>query len=246
MITAVIITKNEERNIERCLRSLEGVVEEVVVLDSHSTDGTAEICARYGVRFIRQDWLGYAATKNLGNALASEPYVLSMDADEALSPELRASILGVKERLKGVYSFNRLAFYGGKAIWHGGWYPDVKVRLFPKGGARWEGAYVHEELVVAKGEVRTWLAGDLLHYSYDGVDDHLARARRYAGLAAAAMRDRGKLGLALKAVSSPVWRFVQMYLLKGGVLDGKAGWNIARITAQEVWWKYAWALKRKY
>lgn len=244
MVSAVIITKNEARNIGRCLASLVGVADEVIVLDSHSTDSTQGICLAHGARFIPQDWLGYAATKNLGNNLCSHPYILSMDADEALSPQLKESILALGGKLQGAYQFNRLAFYCGTPVRHGGWYPDRKVRLFPKDAAAWQGDFVHEELVLAPGMKTTWLEGDLLHYTYYSVEEHWARARKYAGLAADAMVGRGKMGLLLKACLSPGWRFVQMYFIKAGFLDGKAGWNIARITAMEVWWKYTWALNR--
>lgn len=242
MITAVIITLNEARNIGRCLESLTGVADEIIVLDSHSTDATAELCRAHGVRFIPTDWQGYAATKNHGNALATHPYVLSMDADEALSPELRTSILAVKPHLQGVYGFHRLAFYCGKPIRHGGWYPDTKLRLFPKDKARWQGDFVHETMVADAGQAQTLLAGDLLHYTYYTVEEHRTRARKYAALAAASMRGRGRAGLWMKFLLSPPWRFVQMYVLKAGFLDGWAGWQIARITAQEVAWKYGWAL----
>jgi glycosyltransferase involved in cell wall biosynthesis len=244
MVTAVIITHNEERNIGRCLASLAGIVEEVIVVDGHSTDRTAEICAAQGARLVIQDWLGYAATKNLGNAMASHPYILSLDADEALSSELQDSILAVKKNLNGAYSFNRLAFYCGKPIRHGGWYPDTKVRLFPKDRARWEGAHVHEVLHVDLGVNVHHMKGDLLHYTYYSVAEHRERARHYAKLAAERLQTKGKLELLVKAVLSPVWRFFQMYVLRLGFLDGWRGWRIAGITAKEVWWKYWWAIRR--
>jgi glycosyltransferase involved in cell wall biosynthesis len=243
MISAVIITQNEARNIGRCLTSLQGVADEIIVLDSASTDATAEICRQHGVRFIPVVWQGYAATKNQGNALASHVYVLSLDADEALSPELRASILAVKPRLTGVYSFHRLAFYCGRPIRHGGWYPDTKLRLFPKDKACWQGDFVHETMVADADQVQHLLAGDLLHYTYYTTEEHVARARKYAALAAASMRGRGRTGLVLKWVCSPAWRFLQMYVLKAGFLDGRAGLQIAWITAREVAWKYGWALR---
>lgn len=244
-ISAVIITHNEARNIGRCLASLKGVADEVVVLDGHSTDRTVEICREHGARVMGQDWLGYSATKNLGNEMASHPYILSMDADEALSPELKASVLAVKDSLSGAYSLNRLAFYCDRPIRHGGWYPDVKIRLFPRERARWEGAFVHEELRVDAGVPVTHLEGDLLHYTYYSVAEHRERARRYADLAAVRLRGRGKAGLLVKAIFSPAWRFFQMYCLKLGVLEGWRGWRIAMIAAREVFWKYWWAASNK-
>ncbi|HEX2899411.1 MAG TPA: glycosyltransferase family 2 protein [Bacteroidia bacterium] len=245
MISAVIITHNEERNIGRCLASLAGIADEILVLDGHSTDRTVEICKAHGARVIAQDWLGYAATKNLGNDLAQYSYILSMDADEAISPVLRASLLSVKGELRGAYSFNRQAFYCGKPIRHGGWYPDVKLRLFPKGQAKWVGKYVHEELRPDAGLSLHHLPGDLLHYTYYSVSEHRARAKRYAALAAEKLRKKGKIGLLVRAFISPHWRFFQMFVLRLGLLDGWRGWCIASITATEVWWKYWWAATRK-
>ncbi len=245
MISAVIITHNEERNIGRCLASLEGIADEVLVLDGHSTDRTVEICKEYGARVIDQDWLGYAATKNLGNDLASYSYILSIDADEAISPILRVSLLSIKGELTGAYSFNRLAFYCDKPIRHGGWYPDVKLRLFPKGQAKWVGKYVHEELRPDGRVALHQLPGDLLHYTYYTVAEHRRRAKHYARLAADKLSKKGKLGLLLKALVNPTWRFVQMFVLRMGFLDGWRGWCIASITAKEVWLKYWWAVNKK-
>lgn len=241
-ITAVIIAKDEERNIGRCLESLQGVADEVIVLDGHSRDRTATIARSYGARVVAQDWMGYAATKNLGNGMASHPYILSLDADEALSPELWQAIVEEKPHLGGAaYAFNRLAFYCGEPIRHCGWYPDTKLRLFPKGGAKWEGAFVHEELVASPGVAVHQLAGDLLHYTYYTVEEHRARARHYARLAAERLRSRGRVGLVGKSLVSPPWRFFQMYVLRRGFLDGWRGWRVCTITAMEVWWKYRWA-----
>lgn len=245
MITVVIIAHNEARNIKRCLESLVGIADEVIVLDGHSTDETAEICRRYGAKVVSQDWLGYAATKNLGNEMARYPYILSLDADEALSAELHKSILAAKANLTGAYTLNRLAFYCGKPIRHCGWYPDVKLRLFPKGRALWQGEYVHEELQADAGLPVTHLQGDLLHYTYYDVSEHQVRARHYAALAADKLRSRGKFGLLLKAAFSPAWRFFQMYFLRMGFLDGWRGWKICWITSREVFWKYWWAVKTK-
>ncbi len=243
-ISAVIITKNEERNIGRCLASLKGVADELVVVDTFSEDKTLEICQEYGAKVISKDWLGYSATKNFANEQASFPYILSLDADEALSDGLRNSILEIKQNMTGVYSFNRLAFYCGKPIKYGGWYPDRKIRLFPKGGASWEGAYVHEELVPQAGLSETWLLGDLLHYTYYTIEEHRTRAKRYASLAAEKLKSKGRGTLLAKAVFSPVWRFIQMYFVRLGVLDGWRGFRISSITAREVAWKYWGALRK--
>ena len=145
---AGIITHNEERNIGRCLESLRDVADEVIVVDSGSTDATEAICQQAGARFERHDWEGYSAQKNYANSLASCPWILSIDADEALSPELRQSLLRWKqeETQPALFSFNRLTNYCGHWIHHCGWYPDKVVRVFPAGAARWDGL-VHEKLV---------------------------------------------------------------------------------------------------
>ena len=243
-ISAVIITKNEERNIGRCLAALDGVADEAIVVDTFSEDKTLEICKEYGARVISKEWLGYSATKNFANDQAEYPYILSLDADEALSETLKESILAVKNELKGVYSFNRLAYYCGKPIHRAGWYPDRKVRLFPKGGAKWEGAYVHEELVPAADQTETWLEGDLLHYTYYTVDEHRERARRYAKLAVEQLKSKSKGTLFIKGVFSPIWRFLQMYVIRLGFLEGWRGFRISAITAREVAWKYWGAFSR--
>jgi (heptosyl)LPS beta-1,4-glucosyltransferase len=244
-IAAVIITLNEARNIGRCLDSLAGLADEVLVLDSGSTDGTQEIAASKGAKVVEVTWQGYSATKNLGNDMASQAYILSLDADEALSEELKASILALKGKMSGAYSFNRLAFYCNKPIKHGGWYPDEKLRLFPKGQAKWQGAFVHEELILEKGLAATKLKGDLLHYTYYTVAEHKERAAKYARLAADKLQGKAKAKLLAKALFSPGWRFFQMYFLKLGFLDGWRGWRIATVTAGEVWRKYWWAMKIK-
>ena len=237
-ITAVIITKNEEKNLGRCLESLAEIVDEILILDSFSTDGTEAIARKYGARFVSQEWLGYAATKNRGNELASGSYVLSLDADEALSPALAASIKAVKMQLKGCYAFNRLNHYAEKPIRRCGWYPDRKMRLFPKGQAKWQGDFVHEEIVREAGLKESFLKGDLLHYTYASVEDHVGRANRYSSLAAKEIAASGKSNLRLHAYFSTFARFFKIYIMKLGILEGFYGLMIARINSREVWLKY--------
>lgn len=241
-ITAVIITKNEERNIRRCLASLQGVAKEVIVMDSFSVDATQEICEEFGVRFIQHEWLGYAAMKNKGNSLATQPWILSIDADEALTADLRKSLLSLDNNPHAVYEFNRLAVYCGQPIKRCGWYPDRKKRLFPTQKARWEGDYVHEELVADAELPKIHLKGDLMHFTYYKVEEHLARAERYSDLAAQSLVTRPTSNLRLKAIFSPVVRFLKMYVLRLGFLEGYYGYKICSITAQEVRKKYQKAL----
>lgn len=235
-ISAVIITLNEARNIARCLTSLQGLADEILVLDSGSEDNTVAVAKQLGATVIDTPWKGYAATKNKGHQLAQHSYILSLDADEALSAALKSSIIANKDRLVGAYSFNRLNNYCGSWIKHGGFYPDKKIRLFPKDQASWVGDYVHEQLLLDKGTTITHLSGDLLHYSYYTHQEHEERLEKYAQLAAEKLH--GKSGLAAKQYLSPTWRFVQAYFLKGGFMDGKAGYHLARLTAKEVRRKY--------
>lgn len=241
-ISAVIITKNEEKNIGRCLESLKGVADEILVLDSFSTDRTRDICAEYGVNFMEVEWMGYSKTKNFGNDSATGDYILSLDADEALSDTLRKSILNVKDQLSGGYEFNRLNHYAGKPVKCCGWYPDKKLRLFPKGMAEWKGDFVHEELMPKPDLKIEFLPGDLLHFTYASKADHEARAEKYANLAAEKLAQSGKRGLAIKAIFSPIFRFFKMYVLKGGMFAGKEGYWIAAITSREVRMKYRRAI----
>lgn len=235
MISAVIITKNEARNIKRCLDSLEGVADEIIVVDSGSTDDTASICRDHGVRWIEHEWIGYAATKNFANSQASHSYILSMDADEALSEELTASILAVKPHLKGAYEFNRLTNYCGQWIRHCGWYPDKKIRLFPQKTTHWAGPKVHEELVLDSTLPITHLKGDLHHYTVYSIDEHYERIQSYAELGAAQMHEEGRKANWIKGMLSPLWRFFHMYVIKGGWKEGYYGWVICRISAYAVY-----------
>ena len=238
-ISATIITLNEERNIDRCIRSLLPVADEIIVLDSLSTDRTEEICKSHNVRFEPRAWEGYAASKNYLNGLAQYDYILSIDADEALDETLQKAILKVKE-LKDpeLYSVNRLTNYCGKWIKHSGWYPDIKLRLFPKKGCYWDGEYVHEELVYPTNMQIIQLEGHLEHYSYYDHIDHRQRADKYSTLTAKKMHAAGKRASVLKPYLSGLARFFSMYIIKSGFLDGKMGFKIAQISAASNVFKY--------
>lgn len=234
-ITAVVITLDEERNIQRCLDSVVGVVDEIIVLDSFSKDNTKAICESYeNLRFEQREWQGYSASKNYANSLATSDYILSLDADEALSEELRTAILEVKPRLHEAYRFARLTNYCGKWIRHSGWYPDFKVRLFPKNKATWEGDFVHETLKTDDIQIET-LSGDLLHYSYYSIQEHYERVEKYSLLAAQKKFKQGKQGSLLKGFFSALNRFIKIYFFKAGFLDGVSGLTIARISAYAAW-----------
>lgn len=239
MISAVIITLNEAANIERCIRSLISLADEILVADSGSDDGTVDIARKLGARVIQIEWEGFAPSKNKANQQAQFDYILSLDADEELSQELRESIFAVKSNLSGAYSMNRLNHYCGTWIKHGGFYPDKKVRLFHREEAQWAGGPVHETLVTDVGVRKTHLAGDLLHYSYTSLEEHQERLERYAKLGAEKVKHHK--GLWRKSMVNPAWRFLRNYLFKGGFLDGAAGYHLCRLTAKEVRLKYRYA-----
>lgn len=238
-VSAVIITFNEARNIGRCLESLAGIADEIVVVDSFSTDDTENICRARGARFIQHNFEGYIEQKNWALAQAHYPLVLSLDADEALGEQLRASILAVKNDVQYEgYTMNRLTNYCGQWIRHSGWYPDRKLRLFDRRKGQWGGTNPHDRVEIPPETPVQHLAGDLLHYSYYTVEEHLERARKYADIAAAALREQGKSGTWAHVMFSPLLKFLRNYLLKGGFRDGQAGWTICRIAALETYWKY--------
>lgn len=238
-ISATIITLNEERNIERCISSLKGIADEVIVLDSNSTDKTEEICKKHEVRFVKRHWEGYAASKNFLNSLATSNYILSIDADEAIDAELKEEILKIKNEVNPqVYSLNRMTNYCGKWIKHSGWYPDVKARIFPKEGSFWDGEFVHEELIFPSTLKVIQLKGHLEHYSYYDFVGHRERADKYSVLTAKKMNKAGKKASFLKPYLSGFARFFSMYCIKTGFLDGKMGFKIAQISAQSNVFKY--------
>lgn len=238
-ISVTIITLNEERNIERCILSVQDVADEIIVLDSYSTDKTKEICEQYNVRFEQRKWEGYSQAKNYLNSLAQFDYILSLDADEALDHELKEEILKLKSLNEPeIYSLNRLTNYCGKWIKHSGWYPDIKVRLFPKNGSYWSGEFVHEELVFPANIPIKQLRGHLEHYSYYSYKDHRERADKYSTLTAMKMYKQGKRASIIKPFLSGITRFIKMYFIQKGYLDGKMGFKIAQISCQSNVFKY--------
>lgn len=239
-LSAVIITYNEARNIGRCLQSLVGVADEIVVLDSFSTDETEAICRRFGAHFYQHAFDGHIEQKNRALTYAQHNHVLALDADEALNEPLREAILREKAASfpKTGYSMNRLTNYCGQWVRHSGWYPDRKLRLFDRRQARWGGVNPHDKIEMAPGSSQLHLPGDLLHYSYYTVAEHLSRARKYADIAAKAMHRSGKGAAWWRVVVSPAAKFIRNYFLKAGFLDGRTGFTICRISALETYWKY--------
>ena len=238
-ISAVVITRNEEANIEAALLSLEGIASEIVVVDSHSTDRTVKLARKHTDKVTERTWTNFADQKNFGNDQASHPWILSLDADERLSPELRDEMKAMLEDEPdcAAFSMPRRVFYLGRWIRHSGWYPDRKVRLFRKERARWEGAYVHESLVVA-GEVRK-LKGDIHHYTYRSIADHLARINRFSDLGAQKLYAEKKKCRWYHLLCQPFGRFVKSYVFKRGFQDGFAGLVVSVLNGYSIFVRYA-------
>jgi glycosyltransferase involved in cell wall biosynthesis len=238
LLSVVIITFNEERNIGRCLASVKGIADEIIVVDSLSSDRTEELCRNSGAAVYKRPWDDYTSARNFGAAKAHNDLVLALDADEELSPELRGSIAGMKSS-SGVraYKFVRLSNYCGKWVRHGGWYPDIKIRIYDRKKAQWRGR-VHEELEgIGKNEA-VLLAGECFHFSYDSVAGHCVRTRRYARLSAEESLARGKRSSLLHLFGNPLVKFVRDYFLRLGFLDGKSGLRIAAVAAYGTFLKY--------
>jgi glycosyltransferase involved in cell wall biosynthesis len=244
-LAAVIITLNEEANLPRCLASLRGLVSEIVIVDSGSTDRTRDLAVEAGARVEARPWPGYVAQKNTALALASQPWALNLDADEEVSPELAASIRGLlangEPALNG-YAVNRLNYYLGAWIRHA-WYPEWRVRLVRAGRARWVGGSLHEHLEVEGGTGR--LAGHLHHYSYADLQDHFQRTLRYARIAAGDLAEGGTRARWYHLACSPWLAFFKSLILRQAWRDGWRGWIIAFATLAKVFAKYAFLYERQ-
>jgi glycosyltransferase involved in cell wall biosynthesis len=238
-LSCVIITKNEERNIERCLKSVIPVADEIIVIDSFSNDSTMDICERYSVRFEQVEWLGYSDTKNYGNTRARYPYILSLDADEALSQELQQEITRLKNNNSpaDAYLLKRITCYCGKWIKHSGWYPDRKLRIWNKELGKWQG-HVHEKLVLDSGAVVERLENNILHYSYYSVEEHLDQIERFTTLMAEENYLKNKGAGFFKLVCSPLVKFLNVYFFRLGILDGYSGLRISILSSYATYLKY--------
>lgn len=231
-ISACVISYNEERKIRRCLESLRWC-EEIVVLDSFSTDRTMEIAREFTGRVYQHEWLGYVGQRNLARSLATHRWILFLDSDEEVSPELRREIQtefqrGPPANVAG-YEFPRMVYYLGRWIRHGEWYPDVKLRLFDKTRGRTEGEEPHDRVVVS-GHVRR-LSGALWHYTYDDVEDHVVTLNRFSTISSRQKFVEEKPFLWSDMLFRPFFRFLRGYLLRGGFLDGSHGFMVAVLAS---------------
>ncbi|MDO5977537.1 glycosyltransferase family 2 protein [Flavivirga spongiicola] len=238
-LSGVIITYNEEEHLEKCLKSLVGVVDEIVVVDSFSTDKTPEICEAYNVKFIQNKFEGYIEQKNYALSHAKYDYILSLDGDEALSDTLKKSILYTKEHwnFDGYYC-NRLNNYCGQWIKHSDWYPDKKLRLFKKGNGEWKGINPHDRYTLKEGLKAGKLKGDLLHWIYRDYREHNLKVENFSSIAAQAYFDLGKKSSLWKILFNPTWAFFKAYFLRLGFLDGLNGFVICVQTFNVTFLKY--------
>ena len=238
-LSVVILTKNNERDIQRCLESVHEIADEIVVVDSYSTDRTEEICAGFQLRFIQHPFEGHIEQKNWAITQAKYPHILSLDSDEALDDRLKHSVIDVKnDRQHDGYTMNRLTNYCGKWIKHCGWYPDTKLRLWDSRKGHWTGINPHDRYEMTEGASTRHLAGDILRYSYYSIKEHVDQTNWFTDLSAKEYLDRGKKGRMVNVLLNPAFSFVKSYLLKGGWLDGYYGFVISILAAQSTFLKY--------
>jgi glycosyltransferase involved in cell wall biosynthesis len=238
-LSVVIITLNEEKNIARCLESVKDVADEIVIVDSFSKDRTAEICKAHNVRFIQHEFEGHIEQKNWAIDQASNNHVLSLDADEVLSPRLKNSILEAKDNWKyDGYYFNRLTNYCGKWIRHTSWYPARKLRLWDRSKGRWGGVNPHDKFKLEKGATKKFLKGDLLHYSYYSINEHITQINNFSTIVANAYFKENKRASYFNIIFHPVWRVFRDYIIKLGFLDGFYGLVVSVNSSHETFLKY--------
>ena len=236
-----IIAFNEEANIARCLQSAAGLAEEIIVVDSGSTDRTREIAQCCGARVVHQDWLGHRDQKNVALNLCTQPWVLALDCDEELSPELRQSVEeffrdGLTEKYEGA-ECNRKVWFLGRWITHGDWYPDRKLRLFRREKAKWAGSPEHD-FIKLDGPVAR-LRGDLHHYSFPSINRYIEKINVYADVFLERQKTDGARWSLLTNIFRPCWRFFRAYVLRCGFMDGFAGLWIATATAFSAFVRYS-------
>jgi len=257
MLSAILITRNEAHNLEDCLASLQGLVDEIVVVDTHSSDETVAIALKFGATVSQpDDWPGFGPQKNRALALATHTWVLSIDADERVTPELAAEINRVIGRTErdgnhpkatenhyGAYAIPRQSWYCGKFIQHCGWRPDYVLRLFRKSNAKFSDDLVHERVITSNtiGQLKN----HLLHYSYLDFSQVLAKVEAYSSASAQQAFNRGERGSILKGVAHGLWAFIRTYVLRAGFLDGAHGLALSISNAQTSYYKYVklWAMQ---
>lgn len=246
-ISACIISFNEEHKIEDCLKSLQPVVDEIIVVDSLSSDRTREIAAAYTDKIYEQKFLGHIEQKNLAVSKANHDWILSLDCDERLSETLQASIARIKDTLNqhDAYKMSRKTFYVYRWLNHC-WYPDRKIRLFNRNSARWGGVNPHDKVKVDGPDV-VLLQGDILHYSFDSISGHIQTLDKFTEIGAEEIIKKGKKVSLLSPLLHAKWTFFRIYILRLGFLDGFAGLVVSVLSFMHVFVKYSKvvAYKRK-
>ena len=238
-LSVVIITFNEEKNIARCLSSIETIADDIVVVDSFSTDKTEEICLQFNVRFIQHKFEGHIQQKNWALKQAKYPHVLSLDADEALDEKLKSDVNSVKKNwIADGYTMNRLTNYCGQWIKHCGWYPDKKLRLWDTRLGDWGGTNPHDKVIMQKGTRITHLNHDILHYSFYTIDQHLKQIDFFTDISAKAAFDKGERSSSFKIIYKSAFKFFRDYILKLGFLDGYYGFIVCKNSAFAKQMKY--------
>jgi len=230
-LSVVIITFNEEKNIERCLKSVKTIADEIIIVDSFSTDKTKEISQRYDVKFYSKRWIDYSDQKNYGNNLSTNDYILSIDADEELSEELQLSILKIKKSgFYGAYKIRRVNNYCGKWIRYSTWSPDTVLRIWNKNDGEWKGS-IHEFINFSKKVVSRTIKGNLNHYTISSIEEHLETINKYSSLKAIEKYRRGKKTNLIIVIFKPYIVFLINFIIKLGFLDGYYGYLISRNSA---------------
>ncbi len=238
-LSVVIITFNEEKNIGQCLDNIKSIADDIVVVDSYSTDKTQEIVEQKGARFVQHIFEGHIQQKNWAVSQAKFPHILSLDADELPDKRLLHEILLVKDNwTHDGYYFNRLNNYCGKWIRHSGWYPDRKLRLWDSRKGKWQGENPHDFYIMEEGSTTKYLRGNLLHYSFRSISEHTLQINKFTDIGAKAALDKGKRSSLLKIICLPKWRFIRDYIFKLGIMDGYYGYIVCKLSAQASFQKY--------
>ena len=248
LLSVVIISYNEEKNIGRCIDSVKKIADEIIVVDSFSTDRTREIALSKGAIVKQEKFRGYIEQKNLALQLATHDFTLSIDADESLDEKLVKAIIQEKNSFASrAYSMNRCANYCGKFIRHGLWYPDKKVRLFDKRIARWGGTNPHDRIELKDDVAIKHLNGDILHFSYNTIEEHMVQSNNFTTISAVSMLEKGQRSNWVKILLNPFWSFFHGYFIRLGFLDGFYGFVIAINSAHQTFLKYIklYQLQRK-
>lgn len=237
MLSVIVITKNAGDHIGSCLETVTWA-DEIVVVDSGSDDDTVDICRQYTDRVYVHDWPGFGPQKNRALGYATGDWILSIDADERVTPQLRETILNnIRDNIFAAYRMPRQSYYCGRWIRHSGWWPDYVVRLFRRGQARFSDDAVHERVEVSHGEIGT-LDEPLLHYSFETLEEVLDKVNRYSSAGAAMRLQRGQRANLRTAVMHAVWAFLRTYFIRAGFLDGREGFMLAVSNAEGVYYRY--------